>query len=62
MLKIFFKVLFIFWPYRVACKILIPWPGIKPMPPDVKPPWTTREFPEYAFVETHRTVYGKGWI
>ena len=24
---------FFFWPYQVACGILVPWPGIKPVPP-----------------------------
>ena len=24
---------FIFWPHPVACGILVPWPGIEPMPP-----------------------------
>ena len=25
-----------FWPFCVACRVLVPWPGIKPMPPAVK--------------------------
>ena len=25
-------VVFIFWPHRVVCKILAPWPGIQPLP------------------------------
>ena len=25
--------LFFFWPCRTACGILVPWPGIRPMPP-----------------------------
>ena len=28
----YFFYLFIFWPYPGACRILIPWPGIEPVP------------------------------
>ena len=42
--------LFFFWPCRVACGILVPWPGFESGPPAVKAlhpnPWTAREFPE----------------
>ena len=24
--------LFIYWPHRTACRILVPWPGIEPVP------------------------------
>ena len=38
-----------FWPHRMACRILVPQPGIEPMPPavEVRSPnhRTTREFP-----------------
>ena len=38
---------FFFWPHLAACKILVPWPGIKPVPPAVETQnhnhWTTRE-------------------
>ena len=41
--------LFFFWSCHVACEILVPQPGIKPVPPAVKARspnhWTTREFP-----------------
>ena len=44
---------------RVACRILIPWPGIEPRPTAVKAlsanHWTTRELPSLAF-------YGMGWV
>ena len=39
----------LFWPCQAACKILVPQPGIEPLPPAVKARspnyWTTREFP-----------------
>ena len=45
-LDIFF---FFFWPQWVACGILLPWPGIKPLPSAVKAQssnhWTDSEFP-----------------
>ena len=38
----------------MACEILAPWPGIEPMPPEVKAlnfnHWTTREVPIKAFL------------
>ena len=41
--------LFFFWPYRMACGVLLPWPATEPMPSAVKSwstnHWTTREFP-----------------
>ena len=41
--------LFFFWPRCVACGILVPWPGIEPVPSAVKAPslnhWTVREYP-----------------
>ena len=41
--------LFIFWQYQVACRILVPWPGIEPRLPTVEAQslnhWTTREVP-----------------
>ena len=27
---------FIFWPHYAACRILVPWPGIEPMPPELE--------------------------
>ena len=43
----FFFLIFIFSPCRVACGILVPQPGIEPVPPAVKAwslnHWTTRE-------------------
>ena len=39
---------FIFWLHCMACGILVPWPGINPVPPAVESwspnHWTTREF------------------
>ena len=41
--------LFIYWLCRTTCRILVPWPGIEPVPPAVKAQslnhWTTREVP-----------------
>ena len=41
--------LFFFWPSLAACGILVPRPGIKPVPPEVEARspnhWTAREFP-----------------
>ena len=38
---------FFFWLRCVACRILVPWPGIEPRPPAVEAPspnhWTARE-------------------
>ena len=38
-----------FWPRCTACGVLVPWPGIEPVPPavEVRNPnhWTAREFP-----------------
>ena len=42
-------ILFIFLPHHAACRILVPQPGIEPMPPAVEvgspSHWTAREFP-----------------
>ena len=41
--------LFLIWPRHVACEILVPRPGIEPVPLAVKAQrpncWTAREFP-----------------
>ena len=42
--------LFVFWPHWAACGILVPWPGIEPVPPAVEAwslinHWTAREVP-----------------
>ena len=46
--KLFF---FFFWPCHMACKILVPQPGIEPVPPALEAGspnlWTTREVPKY---------------
>ena len=42
--------MFIFWPCCVVCGILVPQPGIKPVPPALKMQslnhWTSREVPK----------------
>ena len=42
----------IFWPCRAACGILVPWPGMEPVPPAVEARspnhWTIREVPELS--------------
>ena len=47
---------FFFWPRYVACGILVPQPGIKPVPPAVEARslnhWTTREVPASSFFLT----------
>ena len=44
----------LFSPHRSACGILVPWPGIKPLPPAVEGQspdhWTAREFPSPLFL------------
>ena len=46
-----FVFLFLFWPHRGACGILVPCPEIEPMPPAVEAQspnhWTTREVPYF---------------
>ena len=46
-----------FWPHRVACRILVPWPGIEPVPPVVEAQspnhWTSREvLKHHLFLDT----------
>ena len=44
---------FFFWPYQMACGILVPQPGIGPTAPAVEVcslnPWTAREVPGWQF-------------
>ena len=44
----------------MACGILVPWPGIKPVPPALKAQsldhWTTREAPEMCLVDLHLSL------
>ena len=48
-----FDCLFVFWLCLVACRILVPQPGIEPRPSAVKAQspnhWTAREFPSFYF-------------
>ena len=50
---LFFKFLFYFWSHCMAWGILVPRPGIEPMPPavEVQSPnhWTAREVPMHSF-------------
>ena len=39
---IFYLFMFVFWPHHTACRILVPWPGIKPMLPSPPPHWQLR--------------------
>ena len=45
--------IYMFWPCRIACGILVPQPGIEPGAPAVRAPspnhWTAREFPSIYF-------------
>ena len=45
---------FFFWPCHTACGILVPRPGIEPVPPAVEARglnhWTTREVPIPRFL------------
>ena len=49
----FWTSFFIFWPCLKACRILVPWPGIKTMPPALGAwslnHWTTREVPIFIY-------------
>ena len=44
----------LFWPHCMACGILVPRPGIKPVPPAVEAwspnHWSSREFPLLSFL------------
>ena len=55
-----FIYLFIFWPCRTACWILVPRPGIEPLPPAVEARslnhWTTREVPRLSFFIQHNST------
>ena len=57
--------LFTSWPCRLACRILVPWPGIEPVPPAVEAQhpyhWTAKEFLRevkflicFCYSSTHR--------
>ena len=37
-----------YWPRLTACGILVPWPGMEPMPSAVEACWTTREAPRMS--------------
>ena len=50
-----------FWPHHLACEILVPRPGIEPIPPAVKvwslSHWTYREVPKFIL----GVVYSMGF-
>ena len=51
LVKLFVCLFLVFWPHHAACGILVPLPGIEPVPPAVKVwslnHWTTREIPHF---------------
>ena len=50
----FIYLFFFFWLSHTACEILIPQPGIKPVPPTLGAQhsnhWTTREAPPFIYL------------
>ena len=52
---------FFFWPCCAACGIIIPWPGIEPMPPAMAMQslnhWTAREVPERAIISAEKSYW-----
>ena len=56
-----FVCLFVFWPHRTVCEILVPCPRIEPRPSAVRTRslnhWTAREFPSTMFLRSiHETT------
>ena len=55
-IHLFNKNFFFSWPRCVACGILVPQPGIKPVPPAVEVQslnhWTTREVPQQTLSDS----------
>ena len=56
-LFVLFFCLFVFWPCHMACRILVPWWGTKPVPPAVGvwslSHWITKEvLQEYILIQT----------
>ena len=55
-LNYIYSILFFFWPHRTACGILVPQPGIKPMPPALEV-WSLNHWTNLflnKMCETHR--------
>ena len=58
---------FLFWSCGVACRILVPPPGIKPMPPAVEAwssnHWTAREFSkdDRVYIEVEDSDDWENW-
>ena len=53
------------WPCSVAYGILVPWPGIEPMPPAVEVQslnhWTSKEVPVAHVVYSNTSEKNEGW-
>ena len=53
------------WPCSVAYGILVPWPGIEPMPPAVEVQslnhWTSKEVPVAHVVCSNTSEKNEGW-
>ena len=49
------KAQLLFWPCHVTCGVLVPWPGIEPIPQAVKVQstnhWTARKFPALVLID-----------
>ena len=60
MMMILFLFIYLFLPHRTACGILVPQPGIGPVPTAVKARspnhWTAGEFPAFSFFLTLSSV------
>ena len=54
---------FFFWPCHAACRILVLWPGIEPVPPAVEVQslthWTTRKVLKNKLTQNTKTFYTK---
>ena len=55
-----FYLFIIFWPRCAACRTLVPWPGIEPVPPSVEAynlnHWNAREVPIRTFSEGSKAL------
>ena len=54
-----------FWLIPVACGILVPWPGMEPVPPVMKVRslnhWTTREVLDLSFMSSNSLLVTLSW-
>ena len=57
---------FVFWPCQIACRVLVPQPGIEPRPPTVEAlspnHWTTSEIPKSFFKNVNYSHFWEIWI